>query len=149
MIKIPKDFINFNKEILFGEVGAIAGAQVTGNIISEMTSSVQTISYAIVGGSIVGASIFWIAMRIHNKTKKNKLSTKKFIEDIAYFTPVAFILTSILYYPSLFLISEYLIENYGKVTIPIIISQLSAFLILLVGLNIYKHFLFKFTGKKL
>jgi len=151
MIRISKDFVNFNKEIIFGEVGALIGAQITSYIVSEFTTIASTISKAAVIGSIIGASIFWVSARIYDKRKSSKtgFSKKKFVEDIAYFTPVAFLLTSLIYYPSLYYLSEYLIENFGKVSIPVFFSQLGAFILLLAALNLYKYLLFKFTGKQL
>ena len=150
-MKFSRDFVNFNKEILFGEVGAILGAQATSYFVSEVTMRASTISTYTVLGSIVGASLFWLSTRAYDKIKTSRggFSSKRFVEDIAYFTPVAFLLTFFIYYPSLYYFSKILIEESGKVTIPVFFSQAGAFLLLLIALNFYKYMLFKITGRKL
>ena len=50
-------------------------------------------------------------MRVYDKTRKNKYSEKKIVEDISYFAPASFVLTSIFYYPTLFLVTRYLLEH--------------------------------------
>jgi uncharacterized membrane protein YeaQ/YmgE (transglycosylase-associated protein family) len=150
-MRFSEDFINFNKEIIFGEFGAVAGAQIASYLVSNSTNSASTISTSAVIGSIIGASLFWVATRIYDKIKTSRrgFSSKRFVEDMAYFTPVAFILTSLIYYPSLYYFSEYLIKNSGHVTIPIFFSQAGAFLLLLIALNFYKYLLYKYTGREL
>ncbi len=150
-MNFKEDFLNFNKEIILGEVGAIIGAQVTSYFVSNATMSASTISTSAVLGSIVGASLFWVATRVYDKIKTSRrgFSSKSFVEDLAYFTPVAFILTSLIYYPSLYYFSEYLIKNSGHVTIPVFFSQTGAFLLLLMALNFYRYLLYKYAGKEL
>lgn len=146
---LSKEVIDFNKELLFGEVGAMIGAQIFSYIASHLTISASLISYSSVLGAISVAALFWVSIRVYDKKKRKELSRKKFTEDLAYFTPVAFILTSIIYYPSLFFISRYFLEHKDKVIYSVLLSQLIAFSLFLIAINIYRHILLKWFGKKL
>ncbi len=146
---ISKEAFDFNKELLFGEVGALIGAQTFSYIASHLTDSVNLISYSTVLGAILAAALFWVSIRVYDEKKRKELSRKKFTEDLAYFTPVAFILTSIIYYPSLFFISRYFLEHKDKVVYSVFLSQLIAFSLFLIAINIYRHILLKWFGKKL
>ena len=110
-MRITKETINFNKEILFGELGAIVGIQISGNLFYKLDISADLLSYLIVLGAMIGASLFWFAMRLYDKTRKQKYSEKNIIEDISYFATGSFILTAIFYYQTLFFVSKYLIEK--------------------------------------
>ncbi|MEM3091943.1 MAG: hypothetical protein QXD05_02335 [Candidatus Pacearchaeota archaeon] len=148
---IPEDFINFNKEIFFGEVGAFLGVQITGNLVNYFFVSSDLVPLFVLGGSILGASLLWLSVRFYDKTKqlKKKFSEKDFLRDIYYFTPAAFILTLIIYYPSLYYLTKKLISKDGIIIFPLFFSQLGAFILLLISLNLYKFILFKISGKKL
>ncbi|MFA5953196.1 MAG: hypothetical protein WC812_01245 [Candidatus Pacearchaeota archaeon] len=148
-MKISKSFFNFNKEIIFGEIGAIFGAQIFGYVFSKTNISVNWISGLIVLGSIIGASLFWTCTRIYDKFTRKEFSRKKFGQDILYFTPAAFLLTCLIYYPSLFTISKHLLlENYKEVY-SIALSQLLSFLFFLISINLYRYILSKMTKKEL
>lgn len=149
MFNISRDAIDFNKEILFGEIGALIGAQLVSHISKGMAASDRTISFFVVIGSIIGAAIFWLATRIYDQERDHEFTTKGLMNDIAYFTPVAFILTLILYYPTLYFFSEYLLSHYTGLAILVIMAQSIAFLLLLAGLNFYRYLLFKYKGKVL
>jgi len=145
---ISKPAIDFNKEILFGEVGAIIGAPTTGFIVSRLTSSANLIASLSVAGAIIGAAIFWLAMRAYDKRRQGHL-TMKLARDIEYFTPAAFILASVIYYPSLFYFSKYLLLHEYKAVTSVALSQVSAFILFLIAINIYRYFLFRLFGKRL
>jgi len=146
---VTKNTINFNKEILFGEVGAIVGIQISSYILSKMDYSINLLSYIIVISAIVGASLFWFAMRVYDKTRKNKYPEKNIIEDIAYYAPAAFILTSLFYYPTLFFATKYFLEHNRMIEYSATISQIIAFGLFLVGINIYRYVLGKYYKKEL
>jgi uncharacterized membrane protein YeaQ/YmgE (transglycosylase-associated protein family) len=148
-MKISRETINFNKEILFGEVGAIVGTQLGGLISSNITNSSTTIAYSVVFGALVGASLFWLIMRIYDKSKKEKYSREKFIFDLKYFTPASAFFTFMCYYPTLFLITKYLLEHQIMVTFSAIFSQFVAFSFFLLGINTYRYVLIKVFNKEL
>lgn len=148
-MKISKNLINFNKEILFGEIGAIVGIQIVDYIFSKMNYPANLFSYIIVMGAIVGASLFWFIMRIYDKTRKDKYPEKKIIEDISYYAPAAFILTSIFYYPTLFFATKYFLEHNRRVELSSTFAQIIAFGLFLLGINIYRYILNKYYHKTL
>lgn len=148
-MNITKETINFNKEILFGEFGAIVGIQTVSFISSRVNYSVNLLSYMVVIGAIVGASLFWFLMRLYDKTRKTKYPEKNIIEDIEYYAPAAFVLTSIFYYPTLFFATKYFLEHNRMVEYSATISQIIAFGLFLIGINIYRYVLNKYYGKSL
>jgi len=148
-MKFSKDTLNFNKEILFGELGAVAGTQIGGYISSNLTDSSTIISYSVVFGALVGASLFWLVMRVYDKSKKEKYSREKFIFDLKYFTPASAFFTFTCYYPTLFLITKYLLEHKTIVMFSAIFSQFIAFSFFLLGINTYRYVLIKVFNKEL
>lgn len=148
-MKITKETINFNKEILFGELGAIVGIQIFGNLFYKFNVSPDLLSYLIVLGAIIGASLFWFAMRLYDKTRKQKYSEKGIIEDISYFAPGSFILTVLFYYPPLFFVTRYLIEKNKLIEYITTIPQILAFILFLIAINIYREMIIKYCHKVL
>jgi len=148
-LKISESAVNFNKELLFGEVGSMIGAPLFSYISSKFTSSIETISTVTVVGAAIGASAFWLGMRIHDKLRKGEASEKKFLEDLAYLVPVASLLVFTIYYPSLYLLSQYLLEHDYRAVSSAIISQVSSYTLFLLLINTYRYFLLRITGRKL
>ncbi len=144
-----KDIINFNKEILFGEIGAIVGIQTSSIILSRLDLSASFISYAVVLSAIIGASLFWFAMRMYDKTRHQKYLSKNVIEDISYYAPAAFVLTSLFYYPTLFFTTKYFLEHNRLVEFSATIAQVIAFTLFLIGINVYRFILMKYYKKEL
>lgn len=144
-----RNTLNFNKEIFFGEVGALIGTPSVSYLVSLFTSVPKDISYAAVIGGLIGQAIFWLSMRAYDKRVDKKLSAKSLGEDIIYFTPVAFLIAISVYYPTLFFTSEYLLNDQYKVVYAVISSQILAFSFFLVLINIYRYFLAKVYGKVL
>jgi len=146
---ITKETINFNKEILFGEIGAIVGIQIFSHIFYKLELSANIISYLVVVGAIVGASLFWFIMRLYDKTRKNIYSEKNIVEDISYIVPASFILTIIFYYPTLFFMTKYLIEHNKLIDYIATVPQIVAFALYLIAINIYRKVLMKYYNKTL
>lgn len=146
---VTRETINFNKEILFGELGAIAGIQILGHIFYRLNVPSNWLSYLIVIGAAIGASLFWFLMRLYDKTRKNKYSGKRVIEDISYFAPATFILTIIFYYPTLFFVTKYLIEHNQLIKYITTIPQIIAFTLYLLSINLYRKILMKYYNKVL
>ncbi len=144
--RISKEMSEFNKEILFGELGAIIGTQTFGYISSKLTNFENVISFFVVLGAIIFASLFWLFLRYYHKQKKG-YGVKEIIKDTFYFTPVSAILTILLYYPTLFLITKYLLINKLNVHFSAIIAQTIAFFLFLLGINVYRKFLIKYFKK--
>ena len=149
MMKISKEALNFNKEILFGEAGAVIAAPLFSHIFSKFSLSPTVLATWTVISVMVTASLLWLVMRIYDKTRNGKIETGKFIGDLAYLTPVASALAFTIYYPTLFFLSRYFFENSYRVASSAAISQMSAFALFLFSLNMYRYFLLRITGRKL
>lgn len=146
---VSKSFINFNKEILFGEIGALAGAQVFGYFAYLLTDKVNRISASATLGALIGAAVFFLSLRAYHKICENDFCGRKFAKDLFYFTPVAFVLSIGVYYPALFFIDRYLLNIHFHVVSATFIAQAIAFFCFLVGINVYRYLLLKLTGRKL
>jgi len=146
---MEKSFFNFNKQILAGEAGAWVSAPLIAWIVSRFTGVAATISAYAVIGSIIGGSGVWLAMRVHDRKAQHAYSFKNLATDVAYFTPVAFIFTALVYYPVLFFLSEKLILGDHYIIVSVLVSQFIAFSLFFMLLNAYRYFLKKFTGKAL
>ena len=142
---MKQSVFDFNKEILFGEIGALVSAPLAAYFTSLVTANTSVISSTAVLSSIVGASLFWILMRTYDEKIRKVLSVQHLATDIGYFTPAAFFFAACIYYPALFLISRHRITQDYHVVYAVIISQVVAFSLYLVAMNIYHHFLWKFA----
>lgn len=140
---------NFNKEIIFGEFGALLVANVLATIISRVTVNSSIISASAVVGTLIGGALFWLAMRIYHRHKANILHRKEIQSDIHYFTPAAILGGLFIYDPALYFISNYLLNSEHAVTLSVITGQVIAFLLFLGFMNIYRIILLKFKLKQL
>jgi len=99
-------------------------------------------------GSILGSSL-WLAVRVYDTTHKDNFSAKNILEDISYFTPVAFLLSCIIYYPVLYFLFRNFLRQHFIVLSSVFISQIIAFAVWLFAFNIYRYILMKKFGKML
>ncbi len=141
--------LRFNKELIFGEVGSLIGAPLFADIASYFTSNGKSIAFSALAGAIIGASAFWLASRAYDKKMSNNPSAKGMVNDVLYFTPVAFLASLLIYYPTLFFGVQHLLVNQYGVLSSVISSQLVGFFIFLTVMNTYRYFLAKFFGKVL
>ena len=146
---MKRSTFDFNKEILFGELGALLCVPLVSYIVSRFTSASGVISSFAVGGAIFGACAFWLLMRAYDEKRRKELSVKHLASDIEYFTPGALALALLVYYPTLFLISEHLLTQDYEVLTSVILSQFVAFSLFLVAVNLYRYFIWKIFRKKL
>lgn len=144
-----KSTFNFNKEIMVGEIAALISAPLFSYIISNFTNNVKIISLFAVIGAIVGGNLCWLFMRIYDKEKENEFSIKNMTKDIAYFTPAAFLFTSLFYYPTLYFLSSDFLNSQEEVLTSIILAQFAAFALFLLMINIYRYLLAKSGGRVL
>ena len=141
--------LDFNKEIIFGEIGALIAIPIMAYLASKVTDSAFILSALAVAGSIIGASAFWIFMRVYDEKKVHIFSMHHLVKDIEYFTPAAFLLTVLVYYPIIFFFSEYLLNRSYYAVYSVVISQAIAFTLFLAAINLYRYSLWKITGEKL
>jgi|WetSurMetagenome_2_1015567.scaffolds.fasta_scaffold46691_2 hypothetical protein len=149
MIKVSKEALDFNKEILFGEIGSLVGIQIATLLSIHFPRHSNLIPYFIVLGASVIGSLFWLLARIYYKSKKGKYSEKNFITDMEFFTPASVLFAVLFYYPALFFTSKFLLEHSKAIEFSAILSQVVAFLVFLLAINIYRYILLKVFNKKL
>ncbi len=149
MMQFSKGFINFNKEILSGELGAILGAQAIGLIIKDMNLSETSISFLVVLGAILGSAVFYLPLRIFHQKKKDDFSVSNFSKGIILYSLAAILLTVIVYYPTLFFLEKYLLKYIKEVNLSILLAQTIAFLMFLLFINIYRFILKKYFNKEI
>jgi len=141
---------NFNKEILFGESGALILANVTAPIVAHFTQNNNIISVSALLSTLIGGSLFWLTTRIyHHKKKDSDFKVSKIKSDISYFTPAAFIFGLVVYDPAIYFISNYLLNSHYTVGISVITGQVIAFSLFLICMNLYRLFLKKYKIKHL
>jgi hypothetical protein len=148
-MKLSKNFKDFNKEILFGEVGTLIGIQFFNLLSSNFSFPVRLIPHLVVFGAIIGGSLFWLLARVYDKSKEENYSQKKLFDDMKYFTPASTFFTFAFYYPVLFFGTKYFLEHHRRLEFSTIIAQLIAFSAFLIGINIYRYILLKVKGKNL
>jgi hypothetical protein len=147
--RTERAFWNFNKQIIFGEFGSLVFAPLFAFITSKFSENLSLISKSAVVGALFGASFFWISTRLYDKRGNKKYASEGLLKDIAYFTPVAFFLAIVVYYPSIYYLSNYLLTSDYKVVSSVIASQIVAFFIFLMAINGYRAFLIRVAEKEL
>jgi hypothetical protein len=140
-------FLNFNKEILFGECGALLGAYAGALIAAGITRKPGIISGSVVAGTLLGASLFWLVARIYHHRVNKSWSARHLASDIAYYTPVASALGFFIYEPAIFFVARALLSHGAGVGYSVILAQIAAFTLFLGSMNIYRAILLK-TGRK-
>jgi hypothetical protein len=145
----PVSTLNFNRELLAGEVGALVLANVTAPAVSHFTRNATVISSTAVAATLVGGSLSWIAARIHDRRRARNFSVGALVGDLGYFTPAALCFGLGLYDPALFLISHDCLAHGAGAWLSVVAGQLAAFSLFLLALNAYRFSLFRFRGKAL
>jgi hypothetical protein len=147
-MKVSKHFKDFNKEILFGELGSLIGIQFVNLIASALYFPITLIPHLVVLGAMLGGSLSWLLARVYYRSKEEKYSEKKFFNDIKYFLPASTFFTVAFYYPVLFFATKHFLEHH-QTEFSTIVAQIIAFCAFIVGINIYRYILLKVEGKNL
>jgi hypothetical protein len=145
---LQKSTLDFNREILFGECGALLAANPTAMLVAHFTRNTSLISGSAVAGTLLGGAGFWLAARIYDRKKRKEFDTRALASDIGYFTPAAVALGFLVYDPSIYLTSHELLKGGGRVLISVLVGQVVAFGLFLACMNIYRAVLLRF-GKRL
>lgn len=146
---MQKSTLDFNREILFGECGALLAANPTAWVVSRFTSNPSLISGSAVAGTLMGGALFWLVARIYDKTRRSAFDRKALASDIGYFTPAAIILGFVVYDPSIYLTSDHMLKRGDKVLSSVLAGQAVAFVLFLACMNVYRLLLLRFRGKAL
>jgi hypothetical protein len=141
--------LDFNREILFGECGALLLAELAAAAAAHFTRSPAVISSCAVAGTLLGGGLFWLAARVFDAVREKRFGARALASDIGYFTPAAVILGLVVYDPSIYLTSHHLLNQGGRVARSVLAGQLVAFGLFLLGMNAYRLLLLRFRGKRL
>lgn len=144
-----RNFSDFNKEIFFGEIGAILGAALITAIASHFTSSRTIIAQFSVIGSILGGSTLFLFEKIKNKIRRKELILKSIIKDLEYFTPAAALIGFGVAYPILYNLAKFLIKIGWHPYIAGAIAEIGAFSAFIILINLYRFGLIKFFKKNI
>ncbi len=144
-----KNLIDFNKQLLFGETGAAIGTPLAPLVAAHFTADPSIISFAAVVGGLVVGSLAWLIVKIRDEKKHDANSVLQLTSQIALFSPVAFIVGLMVYQPTLFLAARHLIKSGERVAYSALISQIAAFSLFLVAINLYRIALHRFAGKRI
>jgi hypothetical protein len=144
-----KATIAFNRELIFGECGALLVVNPVASLTSRFTREASVISASAVAGTLAGGALFWLAARIYDNTRQEKLDVRRLAGDIGYFTPAAVVLGFAVYDPAIYFISRHLLKVGDKVTPAVFVAQAAAFLLFLLCMNGYRVILLKLNGRQL
>ena len=144
-----KSLIDFNKQILFGETGAMIGTPLAPYVTSRFTADPSIISLSAVLGGLVAGSVGWLIVKVRDEKKRGANSVLHLTRQIALFTPAAFIAGLMVYQPTLFLVARHLIKDGERVVYSALVSQFAAFSLFLVTINLYRIALRRFAGKRI
>jgi len=133
-----KNFGEFNKEIFFGEVGAILGAALASSITGHFTVSRAIIAQFAVVGSALGGSSLFLFEKIKNKIKRKENILKSTIKDLEFFTPAAAVIVFGISYPLLYNLAKFLIKIGWHHYLSGVVAEISAFLAFLILINLYR-----------
>jgi len=139
----------FNRELLFGEVGALLAANPTAWVVARFSASPAVISGAAVAGTLAGGGLFWLGARIYDQCRDRDLDRRAFAADLAYFTPAALVLGFAVYDPAIYLTSRHLLRQGDRVFPAVLLGQAVAFLLFLGCMNVYRLALQRTVGRRL
>ena len=139
----------FNKELLFGELGSFLVAYFAANAVAHFTRIAAIISGTAVAGTLIGGTIFWLIARIVHQRAGNRWSARGLAVDIGYFTPATLVLSFLVYDPAIYLVSHALLVGGSSVAASVFVGQTTAFILFLAGMNAYRIILVKVRGRHL
>lgn|GEM_PF-987414 len=140
-------FLDFNKEIISGEIGALLGSSL-GSYLSSLILNESLVPAFAVAGSILGSTLLFLSTKIYNKKKRKELSFRNIFNDLKYYTPAAATLRISAGYPLLYLFTKYFVSIGVSALYSGALGEFFSFLIFLFLINIYRIVLFRFFKRK-
>ena len=141
-MRIRRRVVDFNREIVTGEIGALVCAPIFGLIGSFILRNPTFIALFTLFGSVMGGSVFWAVMRIHDQKKRNEFSIKRFASGVSIFTPVAFLISVAAVYPTVFLVTRAISKtNFHVYFLNSLAGEISGFMVFLILINGYRYVL--------
>jgi uncharacterized membrane protein YeaQ/YmgE (transglycosylase-associated protein family) len=149
MKKIDTKFFDFNKEIIFGEIGALSGSALGSYLSFLISGNEKLIPTFSVVGSMLGSTILYLSTKIYDKIKRKEFSIKNLISDLLYYTPIAAPLRIFIGYPLLYLFTRYFVKNGVGAFYSGALGEFLSFLIFLVMINAYRFILYRISKKRI
>lgn len=146
-VKTNRRLIDFNKEIFVGEIGALIGAPLFGFIGFHLSKNPVFLSFFTLCGSITGGAISWLITRIYDEKKYGDVKLRKISKDISMFTPVAFLISILITYPIILIVSHYLFVHHKIAYLSSFLAEVSGFCVFLILINIYRIILNRYFNK--
>lgn len=146
---LSQRLVDFNKQIVLGEVGAAVGTPLAPWITARFTHDPNVISLAAVVGGLIAGSLFWLVTKFRDEHRQGAASLRRLAGHIAYYTPAAFVLGLVSYQPALFLVTRHLIVRGQHEALAAVIGQAVAFGLFLVAINLYRLALQRIAGTSL
>lgn len=140
-MRLDSRTIDFNKEILLGEIGALVGAVLLGLVAFFIHKNPNIVSILTLIGSIAGGSASWWIARVHDEKKRHEFSIKKLGRDISLYTPVAFLIALLISYPTIFWVTHAISTKIRFDFIGSLAGELSGFALFLIVMNGYRYIL--------
>ena len=137
-MKLPPGFIDFNKQLLGGEIGALAGTPLFPLVAARFTRDPALLSFAAVVGGLLAGSAVWLVVKVHDEHRNGKATVRGLAGQIAWFTPAAFVLGLLVYQPTLFLLGRHLIRRGDPLVVAVLLSQALAFVLFRAAMNLYR-----------
>ena len=147
--KVSGRLFDFNKEIIFGEIGALLGSSLGAYFSFLIWQNEKLIPTFSVVGSMLGSTLFFLSTKIYNKRKRKELSLRNLIHDLMYYTPVAASLRIFIGYPLLYFFTRYFVRSDIGAFYSGALGEFLSFLIFLFLINMYRIILFRFFKKKI
>lgn len=144
-----RNFSDFNKEILYGEIGAVLGAAILSTIMSHFSPSNVRIAQFAVLGSMIGGSSLFLLKKIRNKIRRKEVVLKSVIYDLKYFVPVASLIAFFVTYPILYSLTKFLVKSGWEIFPAGAVSELAGFSVFICCVNIYRFALIKLFKKNI
>lgn len=147
--KKGRRFFDFNKEIIFGEIGALLGSALGSYLSFLISHNEKLIPIFSVVGSFLGSTTLYLSTKIYNKRKRKELSLRNLIHDLMYYTPAAAPLRIFIGYPLLYFFTRYFVKNGLGAFYSGALGEFLSFLIFLFLINMYRIILFRFFKKRI
>ncbi len=131
-------FLDFNKEIIFGEIGALLGSALGSYLSFWISRNEDLIPTFAVVGSILGSTTLFLSTKIYDKRKRKELSFRNIFNDLKYYTPAAATLRVLVGYPLLYFLTKLFVEAEIGAFYSGALGEFSSFLVFLSLINIYR-----------
>jgi hypothetical protein len=142
-------FLDFNKEIISGEIGSILGSAFGAYLSFLISKNASLIPAFSVAGSLIGNTSFFLSSKIYHKIKRKEFSIKGLFHDLEYYTPAAAPISIFIGYPALYLITRFFSQNGLSPFYSGAFGAILAFMIFLIIINIYRLILFHVFKKRI